>query len=93
VGEAAFLAHDPAAEKLLKDGRDHCLRFNHRELALRALLLQWNIEQKSSAGGGAARELSAAFERESASLEKLWGAGSLAAYLERPDIRSLMPSK
>ena len=92
MGEAAYLAHDPEAEKLLKAGRDHCLRYNHRELALRALLLQWNIEQKSGAVGPV-RELSAAFDRESASLEKLWGMGSLAAYFQRPDIRSLMPSQ
>jgi hypothetical protein len=92
MAEAAFLAHDPEARKLAKEGRDHCLRYNHRELALRALLLQWNIEQRSGAAGPA-REFGAAFDSESASLDKLWGAGSLAAYLQRPDIRSLIPPK
>ena len=88
AAESLRLAGDPHAVTAIKDARDHCLRSGHRELAFRALLIQWNLERKT----GAASELAASFERESAELEKLWGPGSLAIYLRRPDIRSLIPA-
>jgi Tfp pilus assembly protein PilF len=92
AAEAALLADNPEAGKLAADAREHCLRFGQRELALRALLLQWNFEQRFGEIPRM-RELAVTFARESAGLEKFWGTGLLAAYLQRPDIRRLIPPK
>ena len=89
MAEAAVLTRDPLAQRIAKDARDHCLRYGHREFAFRALLLEWKVERASDTTE-TSREFKAAFDRESADLEKSWGAGSLAIYLRRPDIRSLL---
>ena len=91
AAEAALLAGNAGAAKFAADAREHCLRFGHRELALRALLLQWKVA-RSSGEIHLTRELEVTFARESESLEKSWGTGSLASYLQRPDIRRLVPT-
>jgi Tfp pilus assembly protein PilF len=92
LAEAAFLARDPEAARLAGESREYCLRSNHAELALRALLLEWAVAHRSG-DRAHAEQLRVAFDHELASLEKLWGAGSVVAYRQRPDIRNLMPPR
>jgi hypothetical protein len=92
AAEAALLAGDAETGKLASDAREHCRRFGHSELALRALLLQRKAAQRSG-DTELAREIAVTFAGESAGLEQVWGTGLLQAYLQRPDIRRLIPAR
>ena len=86
VAEAALVAKEGSAARLADEARAHCLRYGHKELALRALLLQ-SVTAKLA--GLAAVEL----EREFLGLEKVWGNGTIAFYSKRPDIHWLINKK
>jgi tetratricopeptide (TPR) repeat protein len=90
LAEATFIAGDPTiAESLASAAREHSLKYGHREMALRALLVQW-ASQRRSGNHGKTEASAAAFAKESSFLWEEWGAGSLESYVSRPDIRALI---
>jgi hypothetical protein len=89
LAEAALASGDPRTGELAEEARIYSVQSGHRESAFQARLVKWNFESHRN-GAAAAAQSAAAFHAASKELEAMWGPGSLAAYLQRPDLSSMI---
>ena len=89
LAEAALASGDPRTGELAEEARVYSVQAGHQESAFRALLVKWNFEFHRHRAAAAAQS-AAAFHAASREIEAMWGNGSLAAYLQRPDLSSMI---
>ncbi len=70
MAESALASRDPEADQLAAAARAYCVRYGQRELALRALLLQWDAERRTRSRD-ASGQLEATSVKQSKELERL----------------------
>src|SRR5262249_51064136 len=89
LAEAALASGEPRTGEVAEEARVYSVPSRHRESALQALAVKWNFEfrrHREPAVGQSAEEFHAA----SKEMEAMWGPGSLSAYLQRPDLSSMI---
>src|SRR6185295_11908702 len=89
LAEAALTSGAPRTGELAEEARIYSIQSGHRESAFQALLVKWHFEAHRHRAP-AVGQTAAAFQAASKEMEAMWGPGPVAAYLQRPDLSSMI---